>query len=113
MSIEILKTKSSSRPESPDTMKKRFSRILFASPEPGLLVFFIGKNKRDKKEKIYKIWRRLSVIIRVCKRIGLIDFELNRQILGYLDRFFGLKISVRLKILINSVFFSLIQFIFF
>jgi hypothetical protein len=50
MSIEILKTKSSSRPESPDTMKKRFSRILFASPEPGLFSL-LEKIKEIKKKK--------------------------------------------------------------
>jgi hypothetical protein len=40
----------------------------------------------------------------MCKRIGLIGFELNRQILDYLVRFFGLKFSVQLKILVNLIF---------
>jgi hypothetical protein len=40
----------------------------------------------------------------VCKRSDLIGFESNRYILDYLVRFFGLKISVQLKILANSVF---------
>jgi hypothetical protein len=45
-----------------------------------------------------------SLQLWVCKRIGLIDFKLNRQILNSLVRFFGLKISARLKSLVYSIF---------
>jgi hypothetical protein len=41
----------------------------------------------------YQVCRSMLIAARVCKRVGLIGFEPNRQILDYFIRFFGLKFS--------------------
>jgi hypothetical protein len=52
-----------------------------------------------------------ALLIRVCKRVSLINFESNRQILNYLVQFFGVKISIQLANLVFIFFGSIYIFL--